>query len=390
MKKIKSILEFTVKSRIFIVLGIISGAAIVALSIFGAAKDFNDVYFNSKRFPLYGLILFAVSFIIALISTLITFIANKEVARESYVTNDRNVKINSLFYHRLIIIINSQEFNDIIEKHLKNIRVYFKYIISEVNNRINLVVNVDTLDRYEKTKNDLDKQRAFMNSIFKELSNLNEIEKNIKKEHKDCIDEIYKHLIDWSDKNEHLKQVYNFPKFTYNNKYDKKEFKLDLDDIRNDLFTTRSNIKDINIQKIVFGNNNVTDLGLSAALVLLRMDTEDVGDFLTDNIIDGEVTEQAIYNILENVGASIPLIAPAFIALKFFRYLYRSRDRSEEIENLKNEISQSIEKYLNNICDRSVERVKEDSNKYMNDLIAKFKANFEKANHYKEKAEPYL
>lgn len=142
------------------------------------------------------------------------------------------------------------------------------------------------------------------------------------------------------------------------------------------------------MERLVFSSNGA-DLTLASAITILGFNWEDISNVLSDTI-SGEITENAVWELLEHVGVTIPYIGPAFIAIKIMRYLYNFRDRTEDIETLKREIKDTLGKYLDDICTAAKGKVEEDCNELVKKILKKCKENFERAKVFRAKAAYYF
>lgn len=398
--KIRNILNlFRADSKMGIFFGFLGSATLVAFEYFGYFADLQGI-FAFVQSPVYlGIAVFGVVLAIAFIAAIIKYNKNKDVAEISYVTNKQNENINTLAYLHVEAFFKSIEFKNIVDKYLANIERYFDKLIKDVNEKVDNYVTIEVLRQFDRTGEDLNRQRAFMQRILIELSNTNEVENFVREQHSACLDEIKQKLEEWVENNKQIQYYYSLDTFSYKNKYNKKLFRIELDSVELEINDLRRHIKDVTLSDILFNQKTTKSLTVAGMVAFLglsieNVDADDIADTVNtiagDSVVTSEMVEHVLHDILEGIGITIGVAAPVIIIIKVCRFLYKHRDRTEELEQLRQDIKNIIKTHYENVSEKSKKRIQKDAVKYVKSLITRFKFNFEKAGTYKNNAKPYI
>ncbi len=363
---------------IILAIGVLSDSNAVIGEIFGVR--------NFKRAAIFILIVvFAVSLSVSLIKTW----HDRIVAKMSGAVNEGNMQINSVVFEQILFILDSGELKEIIRRHTRNLAIFFQELLSRVDQEIDNLVTTSMLNQFERIKDDPAKQKDLMKSMLSRLNGFNQIEDFIRKEHKECLDELEKKLKDWLESNETLKNIYSGKRFTYGKRYSRREFRLDLDNVWQEMGKVRSTVGDLSIGEMLFGKNRTKAGGMVGWFTALGLTGGLLGELVRNYFVEDELAEAAAYEVFENIGATIPMIGPAVIVFKIFRYLYKYWDQQEKLEELKIQLKDWTKAWLNSAHGYATSRMEDDCNRYLNTLVDRFKANFERARLYTEKARRY-
>jgi hypothetical protein len=309
-----------------------------------------------------------------------------EKAKETIKVNQQEIEKTLVILEK--IRIDKSKFAEIIELHIQNLKQYFGNVFNRIETEILSEVTLDTIKRLDKAKDDQQRQNI-INSIISRISNLNDVERVISKEHKECFNKLEKYLLDWAKTNRILNQKSKTRIKQGREKYSS-SFRAEIDDLVGQISKTRNKYTSPSLGKLVFHEKTINEMAITGVLASLGISLFDTGDNIEEFLPGDGVYDHILDNVLHHVGITVSTVMPYILIARVLYYLYQNRDRTQELEELQNSILQSSKQYMNLISDSATNRVKVDSNAFIEDLKIIYTNRHREAIIYVKKARKFV
>ncbi len=298
-----------------------------------------------------------------------------------------NEKVYSIAYEIVTTYRKSEAFQSIVNGHRDNVNNYFNQLSDSLRSTINKNITKETLRRFDKVKGDFEGQKALMNSVFREFSDISKIEAFLRLEHRNCLNNISNDLNKKIRANKIFSYSHNFNQESEKD-HTLPEFEIDAADIEFEIDMILKGIPDLSFANLLPAETSNNDLTI-AALIAAGMTAEDIADILKD-IVGGESAELILKELLDYAGTFIPYFGQAVMVIKIFKFLYSLRDRSEDLKQLREEIYQTSTSYYREIDKHTQFKINTDSILYLESLASKFKYSYKKAKKFRKRNQWYL
>lgn len=305
-----------------------------------------------------------------------------EKAKETIKVNQQEIKKTLVILEK--IRIDESKFSEIIQLHVQNLKRYFENAFKRIEAQILSEVTLDTLKKLDGATDDQQRQNV-INSIVSRISNLNDVERVISKEHGECLNELEKYLLNWAKSNRILNLKSKTRIKESREKYSS-SFRIEIDDLVDQISKTRNKYTSPSLGKLVFHDSNINKMAITGILASLGISLFDTSDNIEGFLPGDGVYDHLLDNVLHHVGITVSTVMPYILVARVIYYLYQNRDRTQELEELRNSIIQSSNQYMNLISASAINRIEVDGKGYIENLKSVYTDRHREAAKYVEKA----
>jgi hypothetical protein len=289
-------------------------------------------------------------------------------------------------------IIRTGEIDRIINYHNNNIIKYTDNIQINIRDNIYDVINEDFFEgALQALRNNTNKKRfePVIAQAYNNLAGLNTLENYIKGEFNDTLKEIKDFILKWlkdediskylevnKDLQEQILELKNRTGskfFFFFNPQLKDIISLDYE---KEVLIAAALIPAFNIlsAKVAAGFSTATVASVGLALANFGVHNLDFTDSLTSNIHD-EIGNNVASELFEYVGAAIPYIGFAFLALKVIRYFgifINFINKPEKLREMREKIAFQLSQFINSVCTKSTYEMEQSSFQLVSILKERF------------------
>lgn len=383
--------ELTIRVSKLLTVRVIGGLILAAWGAFSFSDDIKSLVeligVKEEHVCKYMLVAFFIVLIYGVINVFNHRIKYQKEAIDADKKAEYNEKVYSIAYEIVTTYRKSEVFQSIVNEHRDNVNNYFIQLSDSLRSTINKNITKETLKRFDKVKGNFEGQKALMNSVFREFSDISKIEAFLRQEHRNCLNNTRNDL----NKKIRANNIFSYSQI-FNQESEKEhtlsEFEIDAADIEFEVDMILKSIPDLSFANLLPSGTSNNDLTI-AALIAAGMSAEDITNILKD-IVGGESAELILKELLDYAGTFIPYFGQAVMVIKIFKFLYSLRDRSEDLKQLREEIYQSSTSYYREIDKHTQFKINTDSVLYLESLASKFKASYKKAKKFRKRNQWYF